>query len=494
MSTESPTRNASKPVSGTSAWLPGLDVLRGIAAAAVVVHHSYSLANQPLLSHGNRAEVALGDVIEGLGSWGVDLFFILSGYLLCDYFWRQRRAQRTLRVFWVRRFFRVAPAYYAQVLLLFLFFASPQLLFSRTGLRQVLTQVTFTHWYTPDTASSLNVNGALWTLSIEMTLYLFMPLLALAVGWPAIRGRRTLLWPMLGVAFLIMLGTGYRMFVAFHGGGLQQFYFGSVAPESVANARLYLARQFPAWLPLFALGIGLRWLVTNRYLAERVLAPTRHRLWMYGVLLLPSLAWLLLVQRGVNYTHPFLFSTFDTVLAALLLPPLLYAARPSASSEGGPGIRAGVWLGDRSYGLYLWHFPVILVVYERGTALLPPTLTHPVFRLVTIWVVALGLAMLSYRLVEAPARDYGRALSRRIAARITAKQAADAPAGEPAVRPTPGADAADADRGTPLAAPTAPAGSFAAEAPPAVRPGDDRLSAAAARSAESARAEAKEAL
>lgn len=413
MSTTSPTQSASDTLASTPAWLPGLDVLRGIASAAVVVHHTYSLANRPSVPAG-------GAIFEGLGSWGVDLFFLLSGYLLCDYFWRPR-AQRSLRVFWVRRFFRVAPAYYIQILLLFLFFAAPALLFSAAGLRQIATQLTFTHYYTPNTASSLNVNGALWTLSIEMTLYLTMPLLALAVGWPATRGRRTLFWPMVAVAALVAAGIGYRLLVAYQGGGLQELYFGSIPAEAAGNARLYLARQFPAWIALFGLGIGLRWLVTRRYLPARLLGPTRHRVSVFVLLMLPSLAWLELTERAVDFTHPFLFAGFDVALGVLLLPALLYAARPSASTEGGLLIRAGVWLGDRSYGLYLWHFPVILVVYERGTDLLPPDISHPLFRVTAIWVLAMGLAMLSYRFVEAPARDYGRDLSRRLAPRPTAR-------------------------------------------------------------------------
>jgi peptidoglycan/LPS O-acetylase OafA/YrhL len=417
LSTTSPTQSASEKLASTPVWLPGLDVLRGIAAAAVVVHHTYSLANRPEVPFG-------GKILEGLGSWGVDLFFLLSGYLLCDYFWRPK-AQRSLRVFWVRRFFRVAPAYYVQILLLFLFFASPALLFSGVGLRQLATQLTFTHYYTPNTASSLNVNGALWTLSIEMTLYLTMPLLALFVGWPATRGRRTLFWPMMAVAALVGIGIVYRLYIAYKGGGLQDFYFGELPPEAAGNARLYLGRQFPAWIALFGLGIGLRWLVTQRYLPERLLGPTRHRVSIFILLMVPSLAWLELTERAVNFTHPFLFAGFDVVLGVLLLPALLYAARPSSDSEGGVLIRAGVWLGDRSYGLYLWHFPVILVVYERGTDLLPPDISHPLFRVAAVWVLSLGLAMLSFRFVEAPARDYGRDLSRRIAK----------PAGRPAPMP-----------------------------------------------------------
>jgi peptidoglycan/LPS O-acetylase OafA/YrhL len=222
---------------------------------------------------------------------------------------------------------------------------------------------------------------------------------------------------MAAVVGLIALGVAYRLFVAYHGEGLQALYFGEIAPEGVLNARFYLSRQFPGWLGLFAMGIGLRWLVHQRLLPDRLLRPTRHRISTFALLMLPSLGWLALTGRSAYYTHPFLFATFDVVLGALLLPALLYAARPSSSDEGTVTIRAGVWLGDRSYGLYLWHFPVILIVFERGSALLPPVNSHPLVRLLLAAALSLGLAMASYRFIEVPARDHGRQLSRRLAGR-----------------------------------------------------------------------------
>jgi peptidoglycan/LPS O-acetylase OafA/YrhL len=90
-----------------------------------------------------------------------------------------------------------------------------------------------------------------------------------------------------------------------------------------------------------------------------------------------------------------------------------------------------VWLGERSYGLYLWHFPVILVIYERGTSLLPPDTSDVALRLLLIWGLALGLAVLSYKLVEVPARDYGRRLSRRVAERQGLRTPAAAPPTSP---------------------------------------------------------------
>lgn len=115
-------------------WLPGIEALRGVAALTVVAHHSWSLSTMPRF-HGFW-------VIEGFGDWGVNLFFMLSGYLLADTFWRSKPAD--LRVYGLRRFFRIAPAYYTNLVVLYLFFAGSQVIFSEQGKKQILASFTFT--------------------------------------------------------------------------------------------------------------------------------------------------------------------------------------------------------------------------------------------------------------------------------------------------------------------------------------------------------------
>jgi len=98
-------RTTSEPVAADAAprptWLPSIEVLRGIAALTVVFHHSWSLSTMPHFT-GYK-------IVEGWGNWGVDLFFVLSGYLLAEFFWRPR-ARGLVGSFYVRRIFRIAPA------------------------------------------------------------------------------------------------------------------------------------------------------------------------------------------------------------------------------------------------------------------------------------------------------------------------------------------------------------------------------------------------
>lgn len=379
--TSSPQRDGS--------WLVGIEILRGVAALSVVFHHSWSLGTMPRFPG--------YWIVEGFGTWGVSLFFLLSGYLLADAFWKGERKGR-LRRFYIRRVFRIVPAYYVNIAILFTFFAVHATLFSRTGFTQLLSNLSFTHYLRPETSSSLNVNGALWTLTIEAILYLVMPFLA----W------FTLVTRGFGVFVLIAAGLGYRLMVALAGQRLQDLYFDPGFDTAVA--RLFLARQFMGVLPLFALGIGLKWLVTQRGLRWRWNVPGPTAVTVV-VLLLPSVLFLVFIERASFYTHWVWFTGFDFTLGVLFLPVLLFAASPTSSR--GLIDRASAWLGERSYGLYLWHFPIILSVYGRGPLTAPPSVQPYVAKMALVLVLSLGAAALSWKAIEEPAQNVGRRLSNR---------------------------------------------------------------------------------
>jgi peptidoglycan/LPS O-acetylase OafA/YrhL len=369
----------------------GIEILRGIAATAVVISHTWALTTSP--------QFWGSEIVEGLGEWGVVLFFLISGFLLCEYFWRPR-SEWSARVFWTRRFFRIAPAYYINVAFLFLFLAPTRQLFSSQGIKQVSANLTFTHWLFPGTSSSLNVNGALWTLTIEMCLYLVLPLMAPPM-WRH---------PFATFSVLFGLGMAYRFWVTFWASGIQHQYFEHGGPaESIM--RLFLIRQFLGVLPLFAMGMLARWLFERRKSAHGVPWPGTFSLAALLLLLLPSLLLLDWVHRGTNYVHPFFFIFFEPVLILAMLPCVLYAARPSPPVGLPLGSRLGAWLGERSYSLYLWHFPIILAVFGRGPELVPANMGHAWARVAVVAVLSLAAAEISYVAIERPARRYGRQLT-----------------------------------------------------------------------------------
>jgi peptidoglycan/LPS O-acetylase OafA/YrhL len=376
-------------------WFPAIEALRGVAAAAVVVDHCWALSD-------GKASFGFG-IVQGLGTWGVNIFFMLSGYLLADFFWVNRRGKTTLE-FYIRRFFRIAPAYYVCVGLLFLFFAQHEQIFSTQGLKQSLANLTFTQHLFPATESNLNVNGALWTLSIEMTLYLFLPLFAYLIA------KRPII-ASLGIA---SIGVAWRLYIALDGAPVTHWYFGLHSTAYLPYQYLYLSRQFIGLLPIFVMGLGLRWAVIHGRLDRWTAATSRHpSMVVLLVLLLPSLVILRETGRASFYNHWIWFTFFDYAICILAMPALLYGSRPVTGRLAVP-MRGGVWLGERSYGLYLWHFPVILAFYGIGTAGLPPQTSHLALRIVGIWVVSIALAWGSFSLIERPGRLLGRRLGRQV--------------------------------------------------------------------------------
>jgi peptidoglycan/LPS O-acetylase OafA/YrhL len=123
-------------------------------------------------------------------------------------------------------------------------------------------------------------------------------------------------------------------------------------------------------------------------------------------LLFPGMLFLVFVERSAFYTHWVWFSTFDTIVGVLIVPALLVAAAGTLAPSRVN--RLAEWAGQRSYGLYLWHFPVILVAYERGIAYAPPVLGYWWARIAFILVITAILAEVSYRAIEMPAQRWAK--------------------------------------------------------------------------------------
>lgn len=382
-------------------WLPLLEVLRGLAAAAVVAHHCYDLSG--------AYSSSWGWLLEGFGEWGVDLFFVLSAFLLSEFFWRQPRSARSLRVFFVRRAFRIIPPYYAMLIPLLLFFAQPAQLHSSQGRRQVIADLTFTQWLSPYTASNLNVNGVLWTLTLEVMLYGTLPLLAWLVAKQPIA---------FGLA-LIALGLAYRVWVCHSADGLIAYVFDSGRPNE-QTVRLYMVRQYLGILPVFAIGVLARRL-TEHGVNVAAFLPQARRFPLIALvaLLAPSIVLQRAIYLASDFRNTFWFVAFDPLLGLSFVPVLLLAAG-AAPDRVSLLFRAGQWLGARSYSLYLWHFPIILSVFGMGPLILPPAHTHYWLRIAAVVGLSLLFADVGYRVIELPGIRAGQRLARKLGGRTPA--------------------------------------------------------------------------
>jgi len=370
-----------------------IEGLRGIAVAWVVLFHYFAVRSGSGADPWNgfvAAHPPLATLVRH-GYLGVDLFFLITGFLLVLPWERHRRlglAPPRAQPFYARRIRRIVPAYYVHLAVLFLVFVP--LLWSpvswRIDTRYLLTSVaahaTFLHYATPVTSGSLNINGALWTLALEAQYYLLLPLFA----WAFVRS------PLPWIAGFVMVAVLWH-FGASHGlAPLVAWEMRLGSPWNVPEAavRHLLETQLPGYLAHFALGIalGLAWM------AGRERTATRGTRIASAFLALASIATLVASYGGFLPSDPaWSWLTTVALFVGALQWPLVAAPRVGGRILGAAPLRS---VGRISYSMYLYHLPVILLwtkwhMLEGQAASMPACIAT---------VVAVSWA--SYRFVERP--------------------------------------------------------------------------------------------
>jgi peptidoglycan/LPS O-acetylase OafA/YrhL len=370
--------------------IPALQGVRGVALLWVIAFHYRVLrdaAGDPWVEALQR--LPLADAVIRNGYLGVDLFFLLSGFLLTlPWLLHQANGQPPpgARDFYLRRVRRIVPAYYVHLVLLFVV-ALPALrgfAYWRQDFFVVvwngIAHGLFIHNTSPLTSGSMGLNGALWTLAIEAQFYLLLPLLARLLVrrpwlWAAVASGIAALWRYAAAHDLEPIVRMYATLGAHWGG-----------PEDVI--RQVLATQQPAYLAHFALGsvLGHLWLERR---ARPPATLERVALLAGSVAALVALA-LFLGGRATWGEHTWIVTTAGLAM-------LLYAA----SRGDGIFVRAvmsrGVlaWIGKVSYSGYLYHLPVLLIGIKTWPGSAPALL--PGYLLATAL-----LAWVSWRYVEDP--------------------------------------------------------------------------------------------
>ena len=350
-----------KPVANAPhiSYRPGLDGLRAIAVASVFLYHSRI------------------DWLPG-GFLGVDLFFVLSGYLITSILlveWEARNRIDLLR-FWLRRARRLIPALVVVVLatlVLASIFARQDLAHTRSDV--VSSLLYYSNWHQVIANHSyfnLMGNPSLlqhtWSLGVEEQFYIVWPLLL--VPGLVLVGRKRL--PMLVIAGIAASAA------------LMWLLFNPTDPS-----RVYYGTDSRAFLLLMGILLALVWPWIER-LGRRGLPVLE----LLGIAALIGSVLLFLRMEEFN---PTLYQGGD--LAAAFCFTVLVAA--VAHRGTGIGHALGVtplrWIGERSYGIYLWHWPIILLVAGVNARPSPGVVVGEA-------AVVLTAAALSYRYVEEPIR------------------------------------------------------------------------------------------
>jgi len=348
--------------------------LRGVAALAVVLFHWYQIfpaASGSIGSYFPNDSILNPTSYLGFGWIGVPLFFVLSGYILGVQVISQSPSRAFLIRFWRRRFTRIYPAVWLHLICLLIAGLYVPRLIEPAMWDALFWQ--FTLWINMPPNMQAPISNVMWTLPIELSFYLLLPFIGVL--------SRRVDWRFLLLSALLIT-LGWRVFI---------MQWKAVPHYTVVLPWLDL---LPGTLFTFMVGFSLNFLPSE--LPRRV---ARRGLVLSVAIFLLLLQWQL-VLSDVYWTGHWVLVVWPVCVAASLGAIVFYSTRTNASVAWFSS-RAMIWLGNISFGIYLWHYPIMRSMFylfkEEWTSVAMSALALPIALLAT-----LPIASLSYRWVERP--------------------------------------------------------------------------------------------
>ena len=358
-----------------SKYLPSIDSLRALAVLAVIIYH---------------VDV---NYLPG-GFLGVDLFFVLSGYLISSLIIKEYKKTGSLNLynFYIRRARRLLPAVYFMItVVLVVMVMFNGVLLKKSHLDAIFGYIYSSNWWYIfhkldyfDSFGSQSPFKHLWSLAIEEQFYMIFPLLFLLVNGKkktkdgSYKLNRNFLYVILGVILVSLIAH----IILFDINNISRIYFGTDTRAfsllvGVVGAILYPMDKLNTKItPQENLVYSVVSLISIAALITIMIYTSEYNTWMYrgGFLLVAILGIIIIISSGKQHT----------VMAKLL------------------SFKPVVFIGKISYSLYLWHFPVLVLttpVSEIGK----PNIFFVVLRVILTFI----LAIISYALVETPIRKLG---------------------------------------------------------------------------------------
>jgi peptidoglycan/LPS O-acetylase OafA/YrhL len=372
-----------EPVKRNQRYMPGLDGLRAVAVLAVIAFH-------------------LGFDWAPGGLLGVGIFFTLSGYLITDILLAQLSSRGHIKLgsFWLARARRLLPALFVMLALVVAWVtifgpAQPQQFRDAvvasvlyvSNWQQIFADVSYFARFEPP--APLN---HLWSLAVEEQFYIVWPFLLL-LGTKLVRERPlpSGVRPRLaGVTTALAFASAILMLVLYH--------------PSIDPSRVYYGTDTRASELLFGAALAMVW--PSRRLSRRISLGARNTLdWLggAGLVVIGLMIWQTDQYSSFLYRGGFVLLSLATILVLLAL------THPACRLGALLGVRPLRWVGVRSYGIYLWHSPVIVLTDPAGPH--GPSVPRAIAQVAAIFAIS----ALSWKYVEEPIRHgaIGRFFARR---------------------------------------------------------------------------------
>jgi peptidoglycan/LPS O-acetylase OafA/YrhL len=368
--------------------VPELDGIRGIAIALVIVFHLQELLFLDLPS---TISIKVASRILGLGWVGVDIFFVLSGFLITGILLRDNDMPSFWWDFYTRRFFRIVPAFLVVFLIVLMFLP-------HVSLRIVMTYVFFLANWTIVNGTEIPTMGHIWSLAVEEQFYLIWPVIVRKLP------KSQLLYTSLALAIssivlrLILYKCGINPYVIYK---ITPTRLDGLAVGSATAIAMQLQRPKEI---LKQHWINISWAAVAIWLSGFCILKFSYFSWkpMSTVFATPGVE----ILAGM-YIFASLEAELPSKIQVVLVNPALG------------------WLGRRSYGLYLIHEPI----HHAASHLLETLkINRPLERFglnlcstLSVLVVSLALTEISWRFVESPALRLSKFLTNH-GGRIALKQ------------------------------------------------------------------------
>ncbi|MDE9752036.1 acyltransferase family protein [Staphylococcus delphini] len=355
-----------KPISPR--YMPGLDGIRAVAVIAIIIYH---LNPQWLWG----------------GFLGVDTFFVISGYLITSLLLTEyhNTGKIELTSFWLRRVKRLIPAVLflvMGVLVLTLIFMPTEIQKARADSIAAIFYVS-NWWYIMQNVDYFEQFAVqplkhLWSLAIEEQFYLVFPIVLLSL-LSFIRRLKSI-----RIIFLILLVISMITMMVLY-----------VPNENVA--RVYFGTDTRIQTLLMGVLLALVW--PPFQLKAKVNRKMRMMIDTAGVV---GLAILFICFKFVSETNSILYYGGFFLISAVTLLVIASSVHPSGYFAKFLGNKVFTFIGSRSYSLYLWHYPIIVLIHHQFVQGQIPPLVY----VVEILLMVL-MAEFSYKFIEQPFRKEG---------------------------------------------------------------------------------------